>query len=203
MENGPQVGNIIVQKWDGAGESAPYAPSRAGSQEPGDDRNIWSKMGGQSALKRQGVSAQVASIVTQVEVDADDNAFKKPSKPVACFFLKQNKEVMAEKGEPGSKTAVRGWRRVVPSPHQNILLKNKWFQICWDVGSIVVSAGGGAYCTQRKWWCVCWCRGSHRQGFGCGSWRLILMRIAVILTDVSNAMLNYKREDEKKLKALL
>ena len=59
-----------------------------------------------------------ATVVTQIECDPDDPAFKNPTKPIGPFYTEeQAKEFMAE--DP-SKVFVedsgRGWRRVVASP---------------------------------------------------------------------------------------
>ena len=65
-----------------------------------------------------------ATVVTQIECDPDDPAFKNPTKPIGPFYTEeQAKEFMAE--DP-SKVFVedsgRGWRRVVASPdHKKIV----------------------------------------------------------------------------------
>ena len=60
-----------------------------------------------------------ATVVTQIECDPDDPAFKNPTKPIGPFYTEeQAKEFMAE--DPLPKVFVedsgRGWRRVVASP---------------------------------------------------------------------------------------
>ena len=40
----------------------------------------------ENAMRREGVARQAACVVTQVEVDAQDPAFEKPSKPIGPFF---------------------------------------------------------------------------------------------------------------------
>ena len=71
----------------------------------------------QNELKRRGIKRSVATVVTQVLVDKEDNAFKNPTKPIGGFM----DEVEAKKRETDLGWNVvedsgRGWRRVVASP---------------------------------------------------------------------------------------
>ncbi|MCL4825216.1 MAG: carbamate kinase, partial [Anaerolineales bacterium] len=42
----------------------------------------------QNELRRRGINKSVATVVTQVAVDADDKAFREPSKPIGSFMDK-------------------------------------------------------------------------------------------------------------------
>ena len=69
-----------------------------------------------SEMKRQGLNIPVQYILTQTLVDADDPAFKNPTKPVGPFY---KDEASAKAANPGSvvvEDAGRGYRKVVASP---------------------------------------------------------------------------------------
>ena len=68
-------------------------------------------------FRRLGMRRQAVTIVTQVEVAADDPAFAAPSKPIGSFLDEATaKRRQAEDGWSIREDAGRGWRRVVPSP---------------------------------------------------------------------------------------
>ena len=59
----------------------------------------------------------VATMITQVRVDADDPAFDTPSKPIGHFMTEEQAKVAEEKyGYIMKEDAGRGYRRVVASP---------------------------------------------------------------------------------------
>ena len=75
----------------------------------------------QMALDNQmaidGIKKNIATVVTQVEVNGDDPSFQKPTKPIGSFMTE---EVAMEKRDKDGWNVVedagRGWRRVVASP---------------------------------------------------------------------------------------
>ena len=63
------------------------------------------------------IDKQVVTLVTQVEVAGDDQAFNNPTKPIGLFYTKEQAEqTMEEKGYKFVEDSGRGYRRVVPSP---------------------------------------------------------------------------------------
>ena len=60
----------------------------------------------------------VATMITQVRVDADDPAFDSPSKPIGHFMTEEQAKTGGGKntGYIMREDAGRGWRRVVASP---------------------------------------------------------------------------------------
>jgi carbamate kinase len=95
-------------------------------------------------LRARGHEATVAAIVTQVVVDADDPAFRRPTKPIGVFYTKAQAQRMArEHGWSVVEDAGRGWRRVVPSPRPRRVLEAPLIQLLVASGMIPVAAGGG------------------------------------------------------------
>lgn len=103
-------------------------------------------------LTKRGISKNVLTVVTQVEVDGDDPAFKNPTKPIGSFYSEEEaKQKMA--AEPGSvykEDSGRGWRKVVASPVPvDVVEKNSIISLV-DGGNIVIACGGGGIPVIRK-----------------------------------------------------
>ncbi len=93
---------------------------------------------------RRGISKNVATIVTQVEVDRNDPAFKNPSKPIGGFMEKDQAEEKKEKeGWSVVEDAGRGYRRVVPSPKPMRVVEEPAIKALVAQGMCVVTVGGG------------------------------------------------------------
>jgi carbamate kinase len=91
-----------------------------------------------------GISKPVATIVTQVEVAADDPAFATPSKPIGSFL--EEDEAMVRRDEEGWEVvedAGRGWRRVVASPAPLRIVEIDVVRQLLDSGVVVITVGGG------------------------------------------------------------
>ncbi|MDP6935338.1 MAG: carbamate kinase, partial [Myxococcota bacterium] len=68
-------------------------------------------------LRRRGLDVQVASLVTEVEVDPEDQAFQEPTKPIGRFYTAEEAvQLEKERNWMMVDDSNRGWRRVVPSP---------------------------------------------------------------------------------------
>jgi carbamate kinase len=98
----------------------------------------------QNELKRRGIKKNVATVITQVEVDKNDSAFKNPSKPIGGFMDKDEaKRREAEQGWNIVEDAGRGWRRVVASPLPKRVVELEAVQTLVKAGVIVITVGGG------------------------------------------------------------
>ena len=93
---------------------------------------------------------QVATLLTQVEVDPEDPAFKAPSKPVGPVYSKADIEHLA---------ASRGWsyapdgdwfRRVVASPAPRAIPDLNIIRLLLSHDVIVICAGGGGIPVARR-----------------------------------------------------
>jgi len=85
----------------------------------------------------------VATLLTQVRVDADDPAFDAPTKFVGPVYDKAKAETMARRN--GWSIAADGphWRRVVPSPRPVEIPDLKVIRQLLIHGAVVICAGGG------------------------------------------------------------
>jgi carbamate kinase len=95
-------------------------------------------------LRKRGLPARVASVVTQVLVDARDPAFERPTKPIGSFYTKaQAARMVKEHGWRVVEDSGRGWRRVVPSPRPVAVVEAPMIRALVDAGMVPVAVGGG------------------------------------------------------------
>lgn len=98
----------------------------------------------QNEFVRRHIPRTVATIVTQVVVDPEDEAYHHPTKPVGTWYERARAESLAaERGWAVSEDAGRGWRRVVASPRPLEIVEVEAIRTLVARGFIVVGAGGG------------------------------------------------------------
>jgi carbamate kinase len=86
-----------------------------------------------------------------VAVDADDKAFKEPSKPIGSFMDEaEAKRRQTELGWSVKEDAGRGWRRVVASPLPKEVVELEAVQTLIQAGTVVITVGGGGIPVIRK-----------------------------------------------------
>ncbi len=105
----------------------------------------------QNELNRRGIKKSVATVVTQVLVDKNDKAFKKPSKPIGSFMDEaEAKRRQKELDWSVKEDAGRGWRRVVASPMPKEVVEIEAVKALIKAGTIVITVGGGGIPVIRK-----------------------------------------------------
>ena len=138
--NGPQVGNALLRHEAGSSQFGLQAMPMdfCGAETQGSIAYLI-ETAMERVLRGAGLDRKVVSLVTRVEVSAEDPAFAAPSKPVGPYY----KECPNDGAVYREDSAGRGWRKVVPSPKplavQNIELVERLAR----EGYIVVSVGGG------------------------------------------------------------
>ncbi|RVU97578.1 carbamate kinase [Coriobacteriales bacterium OH1046] len=96
-------------------------------------------------MHKTGMRWHVASVVTQIEVDADDKSFDNPTKPIGEFMTKEEAEAKAA-ADPlfhYVEDSGRGYRRVVASPKPRKIVENESILNLLDNEFIVIACGGG------------------------------------------------------------
>lgn len=139
--NGPQVGNLALQQEEAA-QLVPPLPLFAL------DAMTQGQLGSLLVLSLHNLRPQrpprVVAVVTHVEVDPKDPAFRQPSKPVGPFFSRRRATEMARRrGWQVVEDAGRGYRRVVPSPRPLRLVEVEAIRLLVEAGFVVIAAGGG------------------------------------------------------------
>jgi len=141
--NGPVVGNILFRMARTSRELVPMPMDVCVAHSQG-GMGYMLQQSLANVLARRGIARGVSSIVTAVEVAADDPAFAHPTKPVGRFFSATDAQrIGAETGWDFVEDAGRGWRRVVPSPMPLKILDAPAINALLDAGVIPIAAGGG------------------------------------------------------------
>ena len=95
-------------------------------------------------LNRNITNIPVATMITQVRVDADDPAFEKPSKPIGKFVSAEQAEFMKKSFNYDMiEDSGRGYRRVVASPKPAEIVEIDTIRTMVDAGNLVIACGGG------------------------------------------------------------
>lgn len=148
--NGPQVGNILIQQ-DIAKEKVPPFPMDVNGAMTQGYLGYMIIKSLKNILVERGIEKEIASVVTQIVVNENDEGFKNPSKPVGPFYTeKEGKSLQEEKGWDFKEDSGRGWRRVVPSPMPLEVIEKKSIQKLVDEDFLVVAGGGGGIPVIKK-----------------------------------------------------
>lgn len=98
----------------------------------------------ENALRETDNQRHVACLLTQVEVDPDDPAFKNPTKYIGAFFSEDQAAAIGnELGWRMKQDGARGWRHVVPSPMPRHVCDISLVRELSKRGTIVIAGGGG------------------------------------------------------------
>ena len=97
----------------------------------------------QELVNRLAGRRQVATLLTQVIVDAADPAFARPrSSSARSTTTRRAKRLASERGWTVAADGAH-WRRVVPSPEPRSIVELGTIRLLVDAGVLVVCAGGG------------------------------------------------------------
>src|SRR5437764_4305864 len=141
--NGPQVGNILIQAEEASTKVPPQSLDVAVAQTEG-SMGFLLQQAIRNRLESIGSGGQVATVLTEVEVDANDPAFKRPTKPIGPFFTRYRAEALErDLGWTMREDAGRGWRHVVPSPRPLRILNSATIAYMLKGADVVIAAGGG------------------------------------------------------------
>ena len=200
--NGPQVGNLILHEEAGNSPSTPAMPLHVSVGMTQGMIGYWIQKALKEELSKNGISKNATTIITQVEVSKNDQAFKNPTKPIGPFYSEEEaQKVATEKGYVVKEDSGRGWRRVVPSPKPIHILESDAIIDFMKTGAIVIAAGGGGIPVVSN--------GENSfegvdavidKDFAA---ELLAEKInadtLLILTGVDNAMINYGKENQQAL----
>jgi carbamate kinase len=202
--NGPQVGNILRQNEEAKDVVPPFPLDVCNAQSQGFigylmEQTIKIK------IEEEGLTSDVVTLLTQVEVSAEDEAFQKPTKPIGVFYSKEEAEKMSkERNWKMAEDAGRGYRRVVPSPKPLAIHGVNSIVNLLNQNTIVVAGGGGGIPVSRK-----------ENGLLSGIEAVIdkdhtgkklseqvNADVFMMLTDVSNVYINYGKPNQEKLETI-
>ena len=148
--NGPQIGNQMIRVELAKGE-APLLPLDVMGADLQGGLGYMIERVLRGKLRRRGMVHRVCCMLTMVEVDLSDPAFKDPTKFVGPFYDEDEVEALVrERGYVIKEDKGRGWRRVVPSPEPKSIIQRQEILTLLEAGTIVISGGGGGIPVARS-----------------------------------------------------
>lgn len=141
--NGPIVGNIVLRN-EAMRETIPPMPLGICVADSQGGIGYMIQQVLRNALRAEGETQDVVTLVTQVRVSGDDPSLANPTKPIGPFYTKEQADTArAENGWDLIEDSQRGFRRVVPSPQPLEIVEGDIIRRMTEAGIIVVTAGGG------------------------------------------------------------
>jgi carbamate kinase len=191
--NGPQVGATLLRHEAAKSIVPPFPLDVCGSETQG-FIGYMIQQALRNELKKRGMDKYVITVVTRVIIDADDEAFRNPTKPVGPFYTQEEAGKIRSQHPDFvvKEDAGRGYRRVVASPDPKIIAERFAIRALVDNGFVVVACGGGGIPIVEE--------GTQARGIeavidkdlaGQRLATLIDASVFVILTDIDGAYLNY------------
>lgn len=198
--NGPQVG-MINQAFEAAAKTEAHTPMLPMSVCVALSQG-YIGYDLQNAIREELLTRQldipVATLITQVEVDANDKAFLNPTKPIGSFFSKEEAEKLSQNGYIMKEDAGRGYRRVVASPMPVDIIEKQTVKALMDDCHVVITVGGGGIPVIRE--------GNHLRGASAvidKDWasaklaEMIDADLLIILTAVEKVAINFGKPEEQ------
>jgi len=142
--NGPQVGLLALQA-AAYREVAPYPLDILNAETEGMigyliERELAALLPGRD----------IATLLTQVEIDPNDPAFSHPTKPIGPVYDRTSGDRIAAQFGWSMAADGDGVRRVVPSPEPQRMLEFNTIRHLLRAGVVVICAGGGGIPVARE-----------------------------------------------------
>lgn len=202
--NGPQVGNILQQN-EIAKDIVPPFPLDVCNAESQGFIGYMLEQSIKNRLSSGESTANVVTLLTQIEVDEKDPAFQTPTKPIGVFYSEEEaKALTAEKGWVMMEDAGRGYRRAVASPLPVKIHGVDAITTLAENNMIVIAGGGGGIPVKRD---------ENNQLVGLEAVidkdrtgkklaEQVDADVFMMLTDVPNVYINWGKPDQQKLEEL-
>ena len=95
-------------------------------------------------FKKRNMRKNVVTVVSQVEVDKKDKAFKNPTKPIGTFYTEKDaKKMMRDSRDIYKEDSGRGWRKVIASPEPKKICELQTIKKLVNNHTTVITCGGG------------------------------------------------------------
>jgi len=199
--NGPVVGKILMRQVLASEAVPPMSMDVCVAHSQGGIAYLLMQ-NLENALRAAGDSRHVVCLLTQVEIDSNDPAFKNPTKPVGFFYTEEQAQKIAKDlGWHMAEDSGRGWRYTVPSPKPQHIVDISLIDTVAESGAVVIAGGGGGIPVER-----------HANGTRTGVQAIIdkdltsalmanVMQIdtMMILTAIDAVRIHYGTDKEKKL----
>jgi len=135
--NGPQIGLLALQAASYCGVQ-PYPLDILGAESEGMIGYLL-----EMALASVLPEREIATLLTQVEIDPADRALNNPNKPIGPVYDPAEARRLADDQSWAMMRDGDGWRRAVASPEPRRIREIGAIKILVEAGAIVICAGGG------------------------------------------------------------
>ena len=199
--NGPQVGNAVLRV-ELAQSKAPYLPIYICVADLQGGMGFMIEQVLRNILAREGIKREVATMITQVVVSADDPDFTDPTKFIGQYYEPEQAELLKKefgwkmKPFPGDGRL----RRVIASPRAAEIVEKDVIKKLVDAGVIVIASGGGGIPVIRDQGAL---KGIDsvidKDRAAAVMARDIGAQLLIILTSIEKVALNYSKPNHKYL----
>jgi len=158
----------------------------------------------QNALYNEDSQREVVTFISQMKVNNDDISLKKPSKFIGKIYSEKEAFDLSNRYKWNVAEQEKDqWRRIVPSPNPSYIFNGKSIKHLVDFGTIVIAGGGGGIPSYNK-------KNGNLKGIdgvvdkdktSALLGRIIKANEYFIITDVDNIYLNYKKDNQEKIKS--
>jgi carbamate kinase len=148
--NGPIVGNI-VERNEAVKDRIPPMPLDICGADSQGGIGYMIQQSLRNELLAKGFEYDVVSLVSQVVVSRDDEAFARPTKPIGLFYGEaEARSLERDKGFRMVLDANPGLRRVVPSPNPLEIVEAGVITKLLEIDVVVIAVGGGGIPVVRE-----------------------------------------------------
>lgn len=145
--NGPQVGmiHLAFEVASGKGEKIPPMPLAESTAMSEGYIGYHLQNALMAEFEARRMNRVAVSLITQVEVEENDPAFRDPKKPIGAFYSAEEAARFREE-HPGAvlkEDAGRGYRRMVASPKPRHITELAAIRQLLAAGVTVIACGGG------------------------------------------------------------
>ena len=200
--NGPQIGNVLIQQAQANSSQTPAMPLDVCGAMTQGMIGYWLETETNRILKKVNSPKHVGTVITRVEVNADDPRLLNPTKPIGPFYTKEEAQSLQEKEKNSTykEDAGRGFRKVVPSPLPVSILEHEMIKTLLEKDNIVIACGGGGIPVIRKGETFEGIEAVIDKDFASEKLaELIEADTLMILTAVPNVFVNYNTPQQKAL----
>lgn len=147
--NGPQVGHVLIQQHAGEDQVPPMGLALCVGSTQGTLGHVLEDAI-RTEIARQGLDAEIATLLTTVIVDREDPAFSSPSKPIGPYVTEQKARHLRMVTGSTMVATPNGYRRTVASPEPRALLPQGAAATLLQRFPVVTAGGGGGVPVVRE-----------------------------------------------------
>lgn len=143
--NGPQVGMAYLRQFEGLKVGIPGQSLAMCNALTQAEIGTMLELAIVNTLNQDNPQINVLTLVSQVEVNADDQAFQNPTKPIGPFYTREEADELHKLFPEWTiiEDSGRGYRRVVPSPKPVKVFSSTSIADTFRTAEVIIAGGGG------------------------------------------------------------